>query len=113
MKTILFLIGLFIININILVGQPSKEYTNEELLEYSKTTIQKIRDNRFLNIPNYSYREDTDLEVVGEYYLNQSKTSIKKYQKKNKIKENRQKQQNSKFKSTYLDFTIIQEENIS
>lgn len=82
--------------------------------EWLKIETQKdLRNYRFSNKPSGGkvYRNDTDLEVYGTNLL-EYKKMVNKQIKLNNNRKN-QKQQNSKFKSTYLDFTILQEENIS
>ncbi len=106
MRTILFLIGLFIININLtLSSTPTKS-------EWDKIkTNEDLRVVRFSKFPLKSYKEDNDMEVYGNSVYLYKQTNLKKEIIQQKIKLS--KQQNSKFKSTYLDFTILQEENIS
>ena len=113
MRTILFLVGLFILNVNVGVGQPN----NNKNIDNVKT-IEEFRSVKFKNIP-YSidnpklYPFDTDRYIWGTITLEINKEEDRDVQIKKKIKEKNQNQQNSKFKSTYLDFTILQEENIS
>jgi hypothetical protein len=112
MKTLIITIVVLLLNISGLVGQPAKKYTKEDLIKSTKITIQDYRNSRFLNIPYKSYKEDSDVEVIGQSQIQDSYIGYKKEWKKIIIQENRQKQTN-KFKSTYLDFTILTEENIS
>ena len=114
MRTILFLIGLFIINISLVVGQPLKNNKNIDNVK----TIEDFRSVKFKNTPcsienPKFYPLDTDRYIWGTITLEINKEEDRDAQIKNKIKENTQKQENSRFKSTYLDFTITQEENIS
>jgi hypothetical protein len=115
MKTLIITIVVLLLNISGLVGQQSiEEKKLKEYLEnYSTTTLQDIRNSRFIYIPKYSYKEDSDLEVIGALQYNSHKIAVKKKTSKLQIEIHRNKQQPIKFKSTYLDFTILQEENIS
>ncbi len=115
MKTIILILALVTItNLNLFGNETIEEKKLKEYLQdYSTTTLQDIRDSRFRFIPKYSYKEDSDLEVVGALQYNSHKIAVKRKTSKLKIDIHRAKQQNSKFKSTYLDFTILQEENIS
>jgi hypothetical protein len=106
MRTILFLIGLFIININILVGQ-----TNKILDFKNATTIEEIRKVRFTIIPREEYSLDTDRYIIGQQNVLDNQKRIDRDRYINRIKKD--KQQNLKLKKIYLDFVIIQEENIS
>ena len=106
MRTILFLIGLFIININILVGQ-----TNKVLDFKNATTIEEIRKIRFTIIPREEYSLDTDRYIIGQQNVLDNQKRIDRDNYINRIKKD--KQQNLKLKKIYLDFVIIQEENIS
>ncbi len=105
MKTILFLIGLFIINISFGFAIEVNE---------NATTIEDLRLERFSKKPTKSYNEDTDSKVYGATQLYFRKEGNKREEIQLKINNNKTiKLQSSKIKSTYLDFTILQEENIS
>ena len=111
---ILILVLITITNLNLFGNETIEEKKLKEYLQnYSTTTLQDIRYGRFHFIPKYSYKEDSDLEVIGALQYNSHKIAVKRKISKLKIDIRRTKQQTTKFKSTYLDFTIIQEENIS
>jgi hypothetical protein len=106
MRTILFLIGLFIININLYSNTPKNQIQDWKDVK----NMEDVRLCRFTTIPTRSYREDTDSQIIGStnIYFKLHKDKKEKLQK-NKINN----KQTTKFKSTYLDFTILTEENIS
>ena len=75
------------------------------------TNIKTLRDYRFMFIRDKPYKDDVDCKTTGNTYIIFNIIDNKKKSIQQKIKQD--KQQHTKFKSTYLDFTIIQEENIS
>ena len=109
MRAILFLIGLlFIININLTQSKEIKSYKD----------VKTIEEYRYINFllsgKNEIIPNDNDSRLEGEEFIYLRKQRLKNQPKlkiQQKIKQD--KQQPTKFKSTYLDFTIIQEENIS
>ena len=82
---------------------------------YSKKTIEDIRNKRFEKKPEYGlYEEDDDSYIIGSKKVQDIQYIIKRAEIQMRILES-----NSKkikiliFKSTYLDFVILKEENIS
>ena len=81
-----------------------------DLDKENATTIEDLRLERFSKKPTKSYHEDTDSKIYGSTQLYFRKEADRKKQIQIQLYEE---QQNSKFKSTYLDFTILNEENIA
>ena len=107
MRTILFLIGLFIININLYSNTPKNQIQDWKDVK----TMEDVRLCRFTTIPTQSNREDTDSQIIGTtniyFKLHKDKKDfLQKIKKDKEIKKNT-------IKSTSLNFTITQEENIS
>jgi hypothetical protein len=84
---------------------------------YSKVTLEDIRNKRFENKPKYGlYEEDDDSYIIGvkklediKYLIRRENTQIRILEINRKIK-----QENlNKNKIKYLNFTILQEEDIS
>jgi hypothetical protein len=108
MKTIILILSLVIItNLN-LFGN-SENYPKVKEIENIKT-VEDMRLYRFSKKPTYSYKNDTDSDIIGNVEISNISRKNKKRAIQRKIKETNQQ---PKFKSTYLDFTILQEENIS
>jgi len=106
MKTLIITIVVLLLNISGLFGQTQQNNKNIKM----DTEMQEYRVIRFSTKPLYGYREDTDRYIMGTISIQIKKEESRESKiinYKNKIKEQ------PKFKSTYLDFTIIQEENIS
>jgi hypothetical protein len=74
--------------------------------------VKKARIERFKVKWFKPYRNDTDTGVIGDMFLLFNKIESKKTTIQNKIKDNKENKE-PKFKSTYLEFTILTEENIS
>ena len=101
MRMIILILSLVLITLNVTIGK-----------DIEIKTIEDARMDRFRKIDfRKPYRNDTDTEIVGDLFLlsKQRKEKTLKIQKIIK----KYKQHPTKFKSTYLDFTILQEENIS
>jgi hypothetical protein len=99
MRTFILILGLFIVtNLNLF---------GIDLDSKNAITIEEIRKVRFMVIPREEYSLDTDRYIIGQQNIldNKKRLNSEKIKKEN--------QQNLKFKSTYLDYTIISEENIS
>ena len=105
---ILAVLGIILSSTTIL---KSNDTNNSEWLKIE--TQKDLRNYRFSNKPSGGkvYRNDTDLEIYGTSLLDYKKM-VNKQIKINKNK-NYKNEKPIKFKSTYLDFTILQEENIS
>jgi len=112
MRTIILILSLVIItNLN-LFGYDYKQMQEE----WSKVeTYDQMVKFRYKYKPSKTYKADTDTDVYGMGFLEAKKSERKEDYLQSKIinYKNKQKQQPTKFKSTYLDFTILQEENIS
>ncbi len=101
MKKIILILGLFLVTLNITIGK-----------DIEIKTIEDARMDRFSKIDfRKPYRNDTDTEIVGDLFLLSKQRKEKTLNIQKRIKQ--PKQQPTKFKSTYLDFTILNEENIS
>jgi hypothetical protein len=108
MKTIILILAV----LGVTLTSPSILKSNDDNTEWLKIETQEdLRNYRFSNKPSGGkvYRNDSDVEVYGTRLLDHKKM-VNKQIKLNKLKKN---QQTPKFKSTYLDFTILQEDNIS
>ncbi len=109
MKTILFLIGLFIININILVANN----TDKQREDWFKIeTYQDYLNYRYTYKPAKLYKADTDSDIMGIDYIDIKKRNNKKQTIQQKIKEIKNINTQT-IKTKYLNYTIISEENIS
>lgn len=109
MKIFILILSLVIINITFLVGEEltSKNSSGVDV------DIEEHRNLRYEKIPNYSYKNDTDRYVIGTIHKKNKKFNKLK-ELKNEIKEKvKLEKQWLRFRSTYLDFTILEEENIS
>jgi hypothetical protein len=107
MKTIILILT-FIWVTNLSVFSKGEKKLQSDKWESVKN-IDDIRMCRFTVIPTYSYKDDSDINIIGDIILIYNKDDESKENIQDKINN----KQNSKFKSTYLDFTILQEENIS
>ena len=106
MKIIILILSLVIItNLNLSYSKEIKSYKDAKSIE----------DYRYINFllvgKTEIIPEDNDRYINGSLFIQTKNKEIKRKLIKNKTQE--QKQQPTKFKSTYLDFTILQEENIS
>jgi hypothetical protein len=108
MRTLIITIAVLLLNIS---GLLSIEIKNKYEDRYQTITPIEIRIGRFSKIPLYGYKEDSDSQVIGSGIIKSRENNVKQIQIQQKIK--KEKQQSTKFKSTYLDFTILQEDNIS
>ncbi len=103
MRTILFLISLVLLtNLNLFGNPNSPDIDN----------IKTARIERFKVKWFKPYRNDTDTGVIGDMFLLFNKIESKKTTIQNKIK-NSKEIKDPKHTTKYLDFVIIQEENIS
>jgi hypothetical protein len=107
MKTLIITIVVLLLNLSGLISKDIKNIDNVK-------TIEEFREVRFQFLTNPTTNRphpyDTDRYIYGSIILEINKENIRQSLIKNKIQE---KQQPQKIKSTYLDFTILQEENIS
>ncbi len=104
MKTIILILALLAWSVNLSYSKELKSFRG----------VRTIEDYRYVNFmlcgKDENTHEDSDRYVNGMRFIESKNENLYDSYKK-KIK--KEKQQNSKFKSTYLDFTILQEENIS
>jgi hypothetical protein len=110
MRTIILILSFVLLtNLN-LFGNDYKQMQEE----WSKVeTYDQMVKFRYTYKPSKNYKSDTDMDVYGTIFLEAKKSSRREEYIQDKIKNYKKQNQQPKFKSTYLDFTIIQEENIS
>jgi len=104
MKTIILILVLLVYSVNSSYSKEVKSFRD----------VRTIEEYRYVNFmlcgKDEVIREDSDSRLEGEEFIYFRTLRLWDNYKKKIKKEN---MKNSKFKSIYLDFTILQEENIS
>ena len=109
MKTLIITIVVLLNTLNLF----SNDYKQIEE-EWSKVeTYDQIIKFIYSYKTSKGYKPDTDMDLYGETFLESRRLGKKEVFIQTKLKNHKNKQQPQKIKSTYLDFTILSEENIS
>ncbi len=111
MKTLIITIVVLLLSTNILFANNTDKQRQDWL---NIQTYQDYINYRYTYKPAKLYKNDTDSDIMGIDLIEAKIKNKKEYSIQDNIKNYKnKKQQPHKFKSTYLDFTILQEENIS